>query len=289
MMDKIFNASYKFTFGEINFQIDLDETLSSEQKLRDYPVTKNKAFHDHPFYEMFFTFDGETSIVFENGTQKYQNSIVCLPPATKHYNLRSSDFRILFSHTEKNGSKGNFAKFIAEFLAADSVCEIPITASGLRGYLEELCRVFYNQKNELDREVIASILKCILYSVYSSYNDSESVKKQDYFASESRYIIISSLITRCTTPGSEITVAAIADELCLSKKQTSRLIYKYYGRHLSEIITDEKLNYAAYLLKNTDISIYDVAFESNFHSYSYFCQLFKKKFGTVPLNYRKEG
>lgn len=285
-MNIILNASYKFTFGDISFQVDLDESLLSSKRKRSYSA-KEKAFHSHPFHEIFFVLDGETEIVFENDTRSYKNCIVCLPPDVRHYTNRSSDYRILFSYSEKSGSKGSFEKFISKILASDGISQIQITAQGLKGYLEELCGVFYNRKNELDSEVIISILKCIFYSLYSSYSDSESVKKQDYLTSESRYIIISSIIAGCTTQGNEITLATVADALCLSHKQTSRLIFKYYGRSLSEVVTDEKLNYAAYLLRNSDLSIYDIAFESNFHSYSYFCQLFKRKFGCAPLSYRK--
>lgn len=287
-MDVIINASYKFTFGDISFQVDLDESLLSSKRTKKRSV-KDNALHSHPYYEMFFVFDGETEIVFENDTRSYKNCIVCLPPDVRHYTNRSSDYRILFSYSEKNGSKGSFEKFISKILASDGISQIPITAQGLKGYLEELCGVFYNRKNELDGEVIISILKCIFYSLYSSYSDSGSVKNQDYLSTESRYIIISSIIAGCTTPGNEVTVKAIADALCLSHKQTSRLIFKYYGRPLSEVVTDEKLNYAAHLLKNSNLSIYDIAFESNFHSYSYFCQLFKRQFGCAPLSYRKSN
>ena len=285
-MNIILNASYKFTFGDISFQVDLDESLLSSKRTRSYSAKEN-AFHSHPFHEIFFVLDGETEIVFENGVRRYQGCIVCLPPNVRHYTKRSSDYRILFSYRKKSGACDSFGKFISEILASSDINQIPITSQGLRGYLEELCDVFYNRKNELDSEVISSILKCIFYSIYSSYSNSETMKKQDYLTSESRYIIISSIIAGCTTQGNEITLATVADALCLSHKQTSRLIFKYYGRSLSEVVTDEKLNYAAYLLRNSDLSIYDIAFESNFHSYSYFCQLFKRKFGCLnsPLNF----
>ena len=286
-MNKTYNASYKFSFGEISFQVDIDETLSSEVIKKDFPVTKAKVLHDHPFYELFFVFDDEMEIVFEKETKKFKNSIVCLSPNTKHYTVRSSDYRILVSYNTKHEAKSGFEGFITHFFGNESVRHIPTVSSGLSAYLKELCNIFYNQKSELDREAIISLLKCILHNIYSLYTDNGSINNQGYFTNESRYIIISSLITGCTTSGNEITISTLADALCLSKKQTSRLISKYYGKSLTEIITDEKLKYAAYLLKHTDFSIYDIAFESNFHSYSYFCRRFKEKFGCLPLNYRK--
>lgn len=282
------NSSYKFTFGDINFQVDIDDSLSSELRNKDFPVTKDKVLHSHPFYELFFFFEEEAEIVFEKGTKKYKNQVVCLPPGLKHYTLRLSDYRIIFSYNSKNDSKTSFKSFISEFLASDSLCNIPIAMPSLKEYLKELCELFYNQQNELDNDVIISILKCIFHRIYSLYVKNTSSKKQNYSTNESRYITVLSLISKCTSRESNVTISTIAEALCLSQKQTSRLILKYYGKPLSEVITDEKLNYAVYLLKNTNHSIYDIAFECNFHSYSYFCFQFKKKFGCVPLQYRKE-
>ena len=289
-MNKVNTSSHRFSFGEINFQVDIDESLSAERRTADLSSFKAKALHDHPYYELFFVFDGETEIVFENSRSKYTSSVVCLAPGVRHYTLRSSDYRILFSFAKKTGAGGDFENFVTEFLTSGEVSFIPCAGSELKGYLSELCDIFYGQKSELERSVITSLLSCIFYRTYSLYTDythSERTKKQDYSISESRYITISNLISSVTSRDTDITVSTVAKALCLSEKQASRLIYKYYGKPLSEVITDEKLNFAAYLLKNTDHPIYDVAFESKFHSYSYFCNRFKKRFGCLPLAYRK--
>ena len=286
-MDKIFNASYSFSLGDINFQVDVDETLSLEKRKKEYTESDDKDFHDHPFYEIFFVFDDEMKITFEKETNKYRECVVCLPPNVKHYSVRATDYRILFLYNRKNASKGNFENFISNVLATDSICKIPNISPDIAFYMTELSKVFYSQKQELDREVIVSLLKCIFYSLYLLYEDREPAKQNDYYLNESRYIIISSLVKASATKGNDITLTTVADALCLSKKQASRLIFKYYGKALSEVVTEEKLNYAAYLLKNTELSAYDIAFESNFHSYSYFCRRFTEKFGCVPLSYRK--
>ena len=284
-MEKRFNSSYKLTLGDLKFQIDIDETLSAEHRAKSFPAYKDKVFHTHPFYELFFVFEDETEIIFEKERKAYKNCIVCLPPSVKHYTLRSNDFRILFSYAPQSESRSAFKSFFTEFFASEAVCQIPISIPSVREYIKELCEIFYGQRNLLDSEVITSILKCILYRIYSLGMTGEA--KQEYYAKESRYITIQTLVSKSTYQGSDISLSAIADALCLSKKQTSRLIYKYYGKPLSEVIADEKLNYAAYLLKNTSHSVYDIAYASNFHSYSYFYRSFKEKYGCLPLQYRK--
>ena len=285
-MKKPFNSSYSFTFGDVSFEVDIDESLTRRGEWNTL-TAKSKILHSHPYYELFFIFDEETQIVFENERQKYKSSIVCLSPEVRHYTLRSNDYRILFSYSKKSGSRGGFCAFITDFLATGGVSHIVAEDSGLQKYLEELRDVFYNQKSELDGEVIVSLLKCIFYRAYSLYTADANAKNPCYSSKESRYIVICALVSECTTRDTDITVGDVAEALCLSKKQASRLIYKYYGKPLSEVITDEKLNYAAYLLKNTAHPVCDIALECNFNSYSYFCHRFKKRFGCAPLQYRK--
>lgn len=287
-MNRIFSASYQFTFGEIDFQIDIDESLSAMQKLQDYPVSTHKALHEHPFFEIFFVFDDEIEIVFEHGASKFHNCVVCLPPRTKHYTIRSSDYRVLLAHSNINDPRGRFASFVYDFFTVEKVSHFSMISPALKEYLSELCQVFYNQTTDLDEEAISSILQYILYKTFSLYNaNSETVTDTNHFTSESRYVTVSSLVAQCTTRGNDVTISTIADALCLSTKQASRLVHKYYGKPLTSVITEEKLIYAAYLLKNTRISVYDAAFASNFNSYSYFCRRFKEKFGCMPLHYRK--
>ena len=48
-----------------------------------------------------------------------------------------------------------------------------------------------------------------------------------------------------------------------------------------------KLEDAKNLLSKTDIPITEIAFDVGFNDVSYFIQLFKNKFSTTPLKYRK--
>ena len=69
----------------------------------------------------------------------------------------------------------------------------------------------------------------------------------------------------------------------------AHIVKKYYGKSLSQVINDEKLGYASYLLTATSLPISDVAIQSNFHSDNYFFQKFKDHFGETPLQYRKSS
>lgn len=54
-------------------------------------------------------------------------------------------------------------------------------------------------------------------------------------------------------------------------------------------LMQKRLSYAQVLLDTTEKSIADIVFESGFENGSHFSRVFKERFGTAPLNYRKQG
>jgi AraC-like DNA-binding protein len=225
------------------------------------------------------------TITYENGTTEYKNCIVCLPPKTKHFAHRSSDYRILFSCSKKEQTCDDFADFFTKKLAqSGTLCITDITPE-IKTCLEELCSFYYTQKNKITTECAIAALKLIFYRIFTY---AAPPKKSDDLHTQSTYITIDRIISRCTMPGIDVSLSGIAQELHLSEKQTSRLIYKYYGKPLSRLIAEGRLDYAAFLLNYTDKPILDIITESNFNSANYFYSLFKQRYGCTPLNYRKD-
>ncbi len=56
---------------------------------------------------------------------------------------------------------------------------------------------------------------------------------------------------------------------------------------ISTYIRERKIEAASYELKHTNISIADITSMFQFSSQSYFIQVFKKKYGSTPMEYRK--
>jgi AraC-like DNA-binding protein len=277
------NANYTFTLGRMNFTVEIDDSLSAEYRKRIYPEPHKKTLHYHPMHEIFFVFDEGIRISYENDALEYRNSIVCLPPYTRHFTHRSADYRILVSVGSLGKESDGFSSFLGSLLKPQDVSVIPMSHSGVKMLLEELSDVFYNG-GAISGEVVASALKLIFHRIYS---DTAPAERNAEYEQESQYLSISTLVNGCTTPGCDVTVKTVAEKLHLSEKQVARIVKKYYGKSLSQVINEEKLGYASYLLTSTCLPISDVAIQSNFHSDNYFFQKFKDHFGVTPLQYRK--
>ena len=67
----------------------------------------------------------------------------------------------------------------------------------------------------------------------------------------------------------------------------SREIKRKTGKTYTELVQEKRLAQACYFLKNTDMSIDDIATRIGYDNVSYFHRLFKKIFGVTPSRYRK--
>ena len=283
---KNINARYKFSMGAVDFEVELDDTLYAVDKFKNYLTPDKKSLHYHPMHEVYFVLDEGIKLNLENEVLEYTSCMLSVPPNKKHYAERKTDYRFLFSCTPRGAIKDEFSNFFINKFTTDEIYHIPRIKNDVVDFLYDMAFHFKKPQSVVIDDVIISFLKLIFFHIYI-INGSQFLNI-DKYSNESRYIIVSRIINECTTPGRDVTIATIAEALHLSEKQASKIIFKYYGKQLSDVVNEEKLNYAIYLLTHSDTPIAEIAYKCNFHSENYFFHLFKKKFGSTPLRYRKE-
>jgi len=67
----------------------------------------------------------------------------------------------------------------------------------------------------------------------------------------------------------------------------SREIRKKTGKNYTELVQEKRLSQACFMLKNTSLSIEDIACKVGYENISFFFRLFKSRYGVSPLKYRK--
>lgn len=82
-------------------------------------------------------------------------------------------------------------------------------------------------------------------------------------------------------------LAYISDELNQSDYYISRLLKKYTGCNFKELLQQRKLQQAAYLLKQTTLTVDNVMDAIGYENSSYFYRMFKNKYRCSPSEYRK--
>lgn len=84
-------------------------------------------------------------------------------------------------------------------------------------------------------------------------------------------------------------VADVAEHVGLSRSTLNRRFQKELGFDVSSFIMRAKLEEAKSLLIHSDLSLSEISSYLCFSSQSYFQNVFKKKFGLTPMEYRRKG
>lgn len=85
----------------------------------------------------------------------------------------------------------------------------------------------------------------------------------------------------------ELTVNEVANHCYLNPTYLNRIFKKEKGISISQFIISEKMELAARLLKDSNLTAQVVAWKVGYPSYPHFSTTFKKHFGISPTNYKE--
>jgi len=85
------------------------------------------------------------------------------------------------------------------------------------------------------------------------------------------------------------TLSELASLLCYDASVLSRRIKDVTGRNYTELVQEKRLSKASFLLKNTKLTIEDIAIMVGYENLSFFHNLFKKVYGTSPGRFRRNA
>jgi AraC family transcriptional regulator len=81
-------------------------------------------------------------------------------------------------------------------------------------------------------------------------------------------------------------LAELADQEGISQRHLCTLFKRATGRSPHQWLTDRRVERARDLLRDTSVSVTDVALSCGFSSSQYFCSVFRERVGTTPSTFR---
>ena len=135
----------------------------------------------------------------------------------------------------------------------------------------EYGRYWREKQKELDRAALAQAQDEIF--------DAQSAEGEDIAARVLRYIR--------QNIEKDLRRGDVAEAMYMNGDYLSRLVKRAHGMSLGELIISEKVRLACSLLSGTNIPVGLVASKVGYSNFSYFSQVFKKKTGLSPNEYRQ--
>jgi len=155
-------------------------------------------------------------------------------------------------------------------------------------YTGEIYNVFKNIEKEylngdkFSDSLIKGYMQQLLSIVFRTENKYKNTRHQNKYVKTALDILEENFTT-------EITLSSLAQEFEVSPEHFSRIFKKETGLGFNEYLSLLRLKKAETLLKkNENLSISEVAFSCGFNDSNYFCEKFKKVYGTSPLKFRKK-
>jgi|SRR5690554_1546003 len=263
------------------FRVDEEEA----KKISSQPV----ELHNHDFEELLIGIDGELEHFIDFNTSKTQSPFVSFITKGKTHRLIP---KIL------NGKCNIWAiRFKSEFIPETTfqLYSIYHTQADLkfeRGYsfqrLVTLCEMMYaeTQQETPDLSIIRQLLG-VLFTMIEA--ERKKLEPQDEPLQKTQHIsfgnFLSILEENYRRP---VSVEFYAEKLFMSSRNLNIICQSILEQSVSEIIETRKLIEAKHLLISTEKTISEIAYELGYNESSYFSNVFKKKSGQSPSEFRKE-
>lgn len=142
--------------------------------------------------------------------------------------------------------------------------------------------------------ILSQFIESLLYNReklrYYYINNLDQVNRESSFGQlEQSFISNVNKIVRDNIDNSNFTVEQLAEKLNISRVQLYRKMKAISGINISDFIQNKRLDEAKLLLRDSDLSISEIAYATGFSSPNYFSTSFKNKFGITPKKFRNKS
>lgn len=278
---------YKTKIGNIKLNaIIYDEAFQIRKAGGSGIMSQIKNIHQHSNYEVFVIMDGSLNVADEREGHNYENCILIIPPYYNHYTVSNVKNGYGFYISIKQGSKEN-ADY---FTFVENILSKKITAFDLDEdtlfYAKHLCGNI--EKGEASENII-HLLSLLFSTLLEQLNTPTVSPKKSSSQNKFHHYIRHIDVYLSRNVGKKFSLQDLANELYLCPKQVSRIIKKEYNCSFTELVNEKRLTFACMLLKQTNLSIKQIAATVGYEYENYFFKLFKASYGVNPTQYRKEN
>lgn len=246
--------------------------------------------HQHDFEELVVYTKGKMNHFIDFNNPLLEAPVICFVNKGKIHRVQ------MLPDSENNYPEGWMIRFSSDFIPETKFqlyanyynsANIPVSDPKHLKYLTSLCEMM--DKESKSENVEYNIIRSLLNSLFAvmeterkaqAGNISSPSNQNDTFKSFLK--ILEENFRRDTG------VDFYAEKLNMSARNLNLICQNIMQKSVSEIIETRKLIEAKVLLINTDKPISEIGFDLGYHEKAYFTNVFKKRSGMTPSEFRNE-
>lgn len=280
------------------------EALNFAQADHDLRIEKHSRYipafwHFHTFFEIVYVYSG-TGQQYINGqtVQLSAGDLLIVPPMMMHAIEANSDHSLIINlHLQAKSFQNVFfsllqnygviSRFFNHALNGDSSNSWLLFHTHadpqIRRIIDQLIIEYHNQ-DDYAYEIMIAEVKILMAILIRNFKDDLQINTLGKPFSKRIFEIISCLQNEFAT----IDLQELAQRFHYSSVYLSRLIKQQTGLTFSQLITQQRIQQAQYLLTNTNDKIEQIAETVGFQNSSHFIRAFKREVKTTPSKYRNK-
>lgn len=277
------------------FDVDKHASILAMQHNRYSPA----IVHDHTFFELIYVYDGACSQSISQSSLTLKTGDICIiPPGIKHSIgvfddsvvinclIRKSTLHNIFFNFLNNPNI--LSVFFLNNIYSENGNDYIIFHTGndkdiQRGFLYMYWESI-NQSLYWD-QMISYTLMLTFGLLIRNYEKSIELPTFTKKADVQRFALLQYIQDNFAS----VTLEQIAAKFHYTPEYTSRLIKSTTGRSFTQILLQVRLEKAQVLLRDTNLSVANIANQIGYETPEHFIRIFKKQMHMTPTEYRKKG
>lgn len=251
-------------------------------------ANENNQPHIHNYEEILISINGEIEHFIDFESTILKAPFVGFVPKGKAHHLRP-----IINNSE---CLGYAIRFQSEFVA-ETIFQLyhlfhndaHITFSNDREFkrIVSLCQMLEDEVQQSDTDY--SIIRSLLSTLMTILESKKRISLEDNTSNKIDKPFIKFLQLLDENYRQPLSVSFYAEKLFMSNRNLNLICHRILQKSVSEIILTRKLIEAKNLLMTTKKSIAEIGFELGYSEKAYFSNVFKKKTGQTPSDFRKEA
>lgn len=257
--------------------------------------------HKHKFIEISYVYSGEVNEVV-NGvplTLKKGDLIILDTNVTHSIDVTGfNDILLNFPINKEYFNNSFFNQLDSDNIVTNFLLHALYESQKYNTYL-----IFHTEENEFIHTIICKLAQelmspninssaiidsclVILFSELLRIYDAEKKSEKRSDLSKQRKLSID-ILNYISSNYQSITLASAAEHFHFTPNYFSNIVKKYTGKNFKDLILDEKLKKASYLLRSTSLTIEEVIAKVGISNIQFFYKKFKEQYGVTPYKYKK--